>query len=208
MGWLEYRATNYNKDGSINRKKECDEHFECGLNRGFFKVIKSRIVGTTYYGAIMPLKRHVVSDDGEKLKSTDGKYVYETIPENEREVFAVVMLTGVRGPYFSYKLIDETMGPSQCNCPKSILDALTPTDSEYAENWRKRCRDNLRQPSLAKLPIGTDIEFEMCGEVITLRKSAPRYQFKKAFWINDANYTYFSKKRIPSNFKIVSIPKT
>lgn len=207
MGWLEYRATNFNKDGSINRKKECDAHFEDSLNWGFYKVIKSRMVGSTYYGAIMPLKRHVIDEHGKKQKDENDKYIYEKIPENEREIFGVVILTSTRnGSYFAYKLIDETMGPSECSCPKSILDVLTPTDNEYASNWRKRCYDKLRQPSLSRLPIGTEIQFELCGQVITLRKSAPRYQFKKPFWINDANYTYFSKKRIPSNFKIVNIP--
>ena len=35
------------------------------------------------------------------------------------------------------------MGPCESECPASILDTLTDTDSEYAVSWRARCRANL-----------------------------------------------------------------
>lgn len=207
MGWLEYRATHFYKDGTINRKKECDAYFEDSLNRSHFKVVKSRMVGSTYYGAIMPLKRVAKDHCGVALKDDDGVYIYEEIPENEREVLGVVMLTGTRdGKWFSYKLIDETMGPNACDCPKSVLDALTSIDNEYAQDWRKRCRERLTKPNLSKLPIGTEIEFTWNSKTVILRKSAPRFQFKTPFWMNNANCTYFSKKHIPNDFKIISMP--
>lgn len=43
---------------------------------------------------------------------------------------------------FRYKDISEEMGPCESNCPVRLLDKLSPTDSEYANNWRQRCREN------------------------------------------------------------------
>jgi hypothetical protein len=34
------------------------------------------------------------------------------------------------------------MGPCECDCPDAILDLVTPTDHQYADEWRARCRDN------------------------------------------------------------------
>lgn len=42
---------------------------------------------------------------------------------------------------FWYKPMDETMGPYYWDCPKRILDLLSPTDNEVALNWRQSCRD-------------------------------------------------------------------
>ena len=47
MGWTEYIATHY-KNGTVNRKAECDVLFD--NNRA--KVLKSRMVGSTYYAAV------------------------------------------------------------------------------------------------------------------------------------------------------------
>lgn len=50
-------------------------------------------------------------------------------------VFGLVILTQVnRDPdyNFYYKDMDETMGPNEAKAPEKVLDALTPTTSEYA----------------------------------------------------------------------------
>lgn len=44
MGWTEYLATHY-KNGTVNRKAECDVLFDNSKT----KVLKSRMVGSTYY---------------------------------------------------------------------------------------------------------------------------------------------------------------
>lgn len=208
MGWTEYQARHFTNGGQINRKAECDAYFLEGLNRGHYKVIKSAMRGSVYYGAIMPLKRPQRAENGDYLVNADGWYIYEDVPENEREVYGVVVLTYTRKGHFGYKIISETSGPCEDRCPNSILDSLSPTNSKWANEWRDRCRTNAAKPSISKLPIGTEIEFEHRGKIVTLRKSAPRYQFKTPFWINDADFTYFSKKRIPVDFRIVSLPKT
>ena len=38
-----------------------------------------------------------------------------------------------------YKDIDETMMPYCFDCPQKILKQLTPTDNEYAKQWRSLC---------------------------------------------------------------------
>ena len=62
MGWTSYHAEHY-KNGKIDRKAECDAYFLEGLNRGHFDVLKSSMVGSTYYAAIKPLKKSGGKDE-------------------------------------------------------------------------------------------------------------------------------------------------
>src|SRR3546814_18963579 len=39
--------------------------------------------------------------------------------------------------------LTENMGPCEADCPAAILDLLSPTEHEYALDWRARCRANL-----------------------------------------------------------------
>jgi len=83
-----------------------------------YVVVKDAFVGSTWYAAL-------------KDKETG-------------EVHAAVVLTHIdRTDYcnFGYKWMSETCGPSECECPESILSLLSPTDNEDALQWRERCRD-------------------------------------------------------------------
>lgn len=66
-----------------------------------------------------------------------------------------------RGDYnFTYKDMSETMGPCEAECPTRILDLLTPTDSEWANEWRERCRSAAeRKASVPKVKKGDRIRF-------------------------------------------------
>jgi hypothetical protein len=44
---------------------------------------------------------------------------------------------------FTYKDMDETVGPGAYHAPRRVLEALTPTEHEYANQWRARCWANL-----------------------------------------------------------------
>lgn len=66
------------------------------------------------------------------------------------EVFAIVCLVrwnprDKEGHVFGYKDMEESMGPCEDDCPAHILDLLTPTESENALDWRRRCTENLKR---------------------------------------------------------------
>jgi hypothetical protein len=62
--------------------------------------------------------------------------------DGRTEVWAGVCLVGY-APKSYYNIgtkeIDETMGPCESECPQRILDLLTPTNSQWANEWRQRC---------------------------------------------------------------------
>lgn len=167
MGWTEYHASYY-KNGKVDRKAECDALWakDC-------KVLKSTMKGKIYYGA---------------LQLPDGNVIGTVV---------ITSGTNRRDPYFNfgYKAMDETAGPCYYDCPKSILDLLTPTDSEWANAWRAKCREKANRKSWIKdLPIGAKVEWTRWdGEKMILTKHAPAYQFKTWFWFNESNGTYTKK---------------
>lgn len=121
MGW-----TFYNKPDHRSRRDECDNIINTGDADGSWKVLKSAMVGATYYAAVQRTPK-------------DGAAPY---------VFAAVFLTKGSHPRdgmnFGYKDMDESVGPCESQCPVGILDMLTPLaadDKSYAADWRKRCRD-------------------------------------------------------------------
>lgn len=161
MGWTEYHAQYY-KNGRIDRKKEMDSGFSDG-----YEVVKSTMVGSTYYGAI--------------------RY--------KGEVFACVALTGTRDRewWFAYKDMDETEGPYCYDCPKSILDLLTPTDNKWAKEWRRKCRERIAEKKeFEHLPIGTMIVTpwgNSDGELILTKY----YEKGRTAWQNSQGYLSKSK---------------
>lgn len=203
MGWTSYHASYY-KNGTVDRKAECDAYWEEGLNRGYFKIEKAVMKGTVYYAAITPIQR----------KTEEGII---PIPEEERETFGVVILTSVSMKdyfNFAYKLVDETMGPAQRNCPESILKLLSPIDNEWALEWRKNCWENVRKEKdkrkLSILPVGTKIAFtcefntQVCskGDEIVLEKRLYTVRGKcKLVWVG-LGYKW-KPSLISSNYKVL-----
>lgn len=130
MGWTGTNAEFY-KNGKVDRKKEIDHYL------GEENVLESSMVGSTYFAAMRGC----------------GK---------EKDiVFGVVCLTSVdNSDYynFNYKLMDETEGPGIYNCPLKILKLLTPTTSEFANNWRNNCyKYHEKRRLLTRLTVGTKI---------------------------------------------------
>ena len=123
MGWTgDYPKLDEN--GKFDRKKFCD-----GLWRETVTVLKSSMVGTVYYAALAETKKW---DNNEKK--------YKDVPKEEQRVFAEVVLTKMyRDGEFLYKSVPESFGPCEDDCPAGILKLLSPTDDEYALDWRKRC---------------------------------------------------------------------
>jgi hypothetical protein len=209
MGWTSYHATHY-KNGKIDRKAECDAYFLEGLNRGYYEVLKSSMVGSTYYAAVKPLKKYGGRDE-------NGNTIAIDIPKEEQRVFAVIFLTStdMKDYYnFAYKDMDESCGPCHNDCPKGILDLLTPTESAWANEWRKACYENLkakRNPNgLSKLPVGSVIKIKLecntkshkAGDEILLTKTLwPGRKRNRTYWLNGR--FYYTPKFIGDNYEIV-----
>lgn len=84
-----------------------------------------------------------------------------------------------------------------------------PTDSEYANNWRERCRKNIetkKDPhALKNLPVGAVIRFiKYNGEAVELMKHPATYQFKRPFWYCKESGCYMPATRIPDSYEVVT----
>lgn len=201
MGWTSYHAQHYNRNGSVNRKAECDDYFLGGLNKGCYEVLKSTVVGSVYYAAVRRLKRYVGKDE-------NGNGIYEDV--TNEPVWAAVFLTRVDSRdyfNFAYKDMSEDVEPFYYDCPLSILKLLSSTTDESALKWRQKCKERSEQKksptALANLPIGAQIQIKRGDTVKTFVKHAPAYQFKRPFWYNAARGTYIPTKRIPPDYIVL-----
>ena len=180
MGWVHCFNGRLKPNGTVDRKYECDRicTWETRDDNGNIsssgRVLKSAMVGSTYYAAVQNQKG---------------------------EVWAAVFLTCGQtrhdGTAWGYKDMDETMGPREDKCPASVLALLTPTDSESANEWRERCRRNIAKaaeirrngPKQPFAPTGVTVSVVGKSWVITsreyLEKVMYRYsgvRFSKARW--------------------------
>lgn len=210
MGWTSYRASCY-KNGKVDRKTECDNLFNSDAISwsedhkviGKYEVLKSSLVGSTYYAAV---KKTI--------------FATETEPE-KTDVFAAVCITSTDSKdyyNFAYKDMDESMGPYKYDCPKTILDMLTPTENEYALEWRKKCYEQLAKKknpnSFGKLPVGTIIKVIMpfdtnyfnVGQEVTLKK-CNKWGSNRTEWITQMRpYCRFPArmmKMLEENYEII-----
>ncbi len=95
---------------------------------------------------------------------------------------------------FSFKTMDESMGPYETNCPDRILRLLSPTTDRYALQWRERCYEAIkRRSNVAK--VGDTIQF---AESITFTDGHTDNTFKV---MGDGRRTYF----VASNHKMYRI---
>ena len=181
MGWTFRNARHYKTNGDVDRKAEVDSMYTYENDTCKVSVLKSRMVGSVYYGAIK------VEENGETT------------------VHGSVVLTSSDKPDFDfgYKAMSETCGPYYFDCPKSILELLSPTDNQNALEWRQACRENLAMPKLSNLPVGSIIEYDLNGMNFRLTKMAPNRQFKRSWWYRAETNTYVPSRRIPDNWKLV-----
>jgi hypothetical protein len=130
------------------------------------------------------------------IKRSGRYYAVEDIATGE--VFAVVGLSSRREGWVYTKLVDEGMGPNERACPKSILNLLTPTDSEYAKNWREECRQELaRKARQPKLKAGDVVRL---AEPVEFKDGRERdtFTFVKHFTFTDP---YGGRVRLPKDWK-------
>lgn len=58
---------------------------------------------------------------------------------------------------FGWKSMDESAGPGACDAPAKVLDLLSETDSEWANEWRAACRRNIERKAKTLEP-GTRVQ--------------------------------------------------
>ena len=193
MGWTSYHVTPvYNpktKRKKIDRKAECDSHLNCdaiswpdGKVIGKYEVLKSRMVSTTYYAAVK-------------------KTIFATANEPETsKVFAAIFLTSVNMKdyhNFSYKDMDESVGPFQYDCPKNILDLLSPTDNEFALEWRRKCYERIEKKkdptSLQNLPVGSVVYAKMPFNT-RFHREGENVRLEKQFLFGSSRTTWYSPR--------------
>lgn len=78
------------------------------------------------------------------------------------QTWALVCIVRRTRDYFNctYKEMSEDCGPADARCPARILDLLSPTEVEYAAEWRKACRENAAKTATAsKVTKGATIKF-------------------------------------------------
>lgn len=204
MGWDWSNVPMNWKNGRyvIDRKAVCDglltqeEQEENGRWYPKQEVLKSSMVGSVYYAAV------------QKTQKNGNSVVWAAVfptQVNTREYFN-----------FGYKAMDETCGPNECQCPKGILALLTETDSEYAKDWRKRCREyqekKKEKRAITSLPAGSKISFinteylqdgrKPGDEIILTKRSVVRKGKKKEYWW-DGEYRW-PMTTIPDKYEIVA----
>jgi hypothetical protein len=93
-----------------------------------------------------------------------GKRVHGEVPfylalkeKATGEVSALIVLSKRRNGQVALKAIDESSGPFVYDCPRKVLELLTPTYSEFAIEWRTKAAQQLVAP---KLEIGDKIIFD------------------------------------------------
>jgi len=132
MGWLFYGHTPSCIRDEIARL--CTWENDDG--RGFPVLISKQ--GSVWYAAV---RREPATGRSETGMDATGSYETDA---TGGYTFAAVFLTRRGGDGWGYKDMDETMGPHEAQAPASLLGLLSPTHSEYALQWRQRCREAAR----------------------------------------------------------------
>jgi hypothetical protein len=89
---------------------------------------------------------------------------YVAVKRPDGQVYCGVIMLGYAPNdhfNFGYKAMDESWQPYYYNCPKRILDLLTPADDANSLKWREACRQVLAdKASKPKLYAGAYIVFD------------------------------------------------
>lgn len=155
-------------------------------------------------------KEWALAKNGMKIVATNsaggfGGVFYAAIDDGKGNVFAMTVLKSwnPRDYYnFTWKEIEESCGPYTIDASQKVLDALTPTTSEFAQEWRAKVTARLAAkkaaPKLSKGAVirvsqpvsfanGQSYEYFMMGERGRIEKAlqtpdaqfGPRVRFAK-----------------------------
>ncbi len=139
MGWTGYHRT----PGESDRDHLARELCTFADGRVGWTILDSTTVKGTFYAAVR------VEEAGAGFSPAGT-------------VFGLVVLQQRRRGYENYyrKEIEESSGPGDFDCPDRILDLLSPTESQWALEWRAACRTrNAVKRSRPKIRKGDLIRF-------------------------------------------------
>lgn len=198
MGWLSYTI-------HTSPKKEMDRiygdfkanTFEVTENGKTFQrtsqMLRSFLYGNEYYGAIKVID-HLPEGDKEWVTAAVDKIWYSP--------------RSYKTENFGYKPMGESMGPYLNHCPKTILGLLTPTENEYAIEWRKRQWDRIHKTeSLNKLPVGAKIKVKAPNDLLSGAKRGDEIiltkacQWKRKIWYD--GFYRWPMDLIPNDYEII-----
>jgi len=101
-----------------------------------------------FFAGVLNSELQIVADGARRAPRHSGytSVYYAAVRRPDGETFAIVALMSwtPRSRWnFTYKLMDETVGPVESSAPRAVLAALTPTSSDYASQWRAACQARL-----------------------------------------------------------------
>lgn len=126
------------------------------------------------------------------------------------EVVGIVVLTHIASRdycNFGTKIIEESMGPYQCDAPKKLINMLSSTDDESALRWRSNCLKNAHRHSAAAtlraLEFGTVLELtDGSGKRLVVY----RYRGRKIFLFTDRWMRMPASRIVRAGYRITSHP--
>ena len=84
---------------------------------------------------------------------------YHAIKKSDGRVFAIITLTNRKNGWVYKKSMGEDEGPYSFDCPAKVFNALTPTTSEFANEWRAKVAERLANPK-PKVKVGDTLKFK------------------------------------------------
>lgn len=82
---------------------------------------------------------HVLSTETLVALEVDDTTIYVAY-KADSDVSALVVLREFEDDLVAYKVLEETEGPFEAHASQAFLDVLSPTDNEFATEWRSQCR--------------------------------------------------------------------
>lgn len=142
MGYTSWIASHY-KRGRIDRVAEIISDLTTTYGDNAKQtVLKIAQVGSTLYSAV----RKTDASGGDR-------------------VIGVVTATWTKDGEIGAKHVTEFEGPYQIACPESILKLLSPTESEWAREWREKCHAyNAHMKELRTAPENAELTINLSPE--------------------------------------------
>lgn len=155
--WNEIRIPSHIDSREIDKKKLLDRLMSRGNDEVECAVFDSAIIRGVYYAAIIESQR----ETGEEIGVRGVVCLYKVCEHRGME-------------WFNYLVIGEEDAPRYFDCPRRILNVLTPTKNLNAQEWRTKCRDVFKDrkehSTIDSMRVGSKIAINHKGNRLLLTK--------------------------------------